>query len=64
MIGSTDLEGVPDSITARWIWSGPGCQIAEISAERRGAAAGDEVAARVHGVCPLPMGMEREDRCE
>ena len=29
-----------------------------------GAAATDEVAVRVHGVFPLPMGMEREDRCE
>ena len=25
--------------------------------------AGDEVAVCVHGVFPLPMGMEREDRC-
>ena len=49
----------------RWIWSEPGCcQIAQISDERWGAAAGDEVAVRVHGVFPLPMGMEREDRCE
>ena len=44
--------------------SRPGCQIAQISAERWGAATGDEVAVRVHGVFPLPMGMEREDRCE
>ena len=36
----------------------------QISAERLGAATVDEVAVRVHGVCPLPMGIEREDRCE
>ena len=48
----------------RLIWSEPGCEIAQISGERWGAAAGDEVAARVHGVFPLPMGMEREDTCE
>ena len=47
-----------------WIWSEPGCLIAQISAKRWGAAAEDEVALRVHGVFPLPMGMEREDRCE
>ena len=27
------------------------------------AVTGDEVADRVHGVFPLPLGMEREDRC-
>ena len=49
----------------RLIWSEPGCEIAQISGERLwGAAAGDEVAARGHGVFPLPMGMEREDTCE
>ena len=47
-----------------WIWSEPGCQIAQILDEPWGAAAEDEVAARVHGDLPLPMGMEREDRCE
>ena len=36
-------------------------QIAQISAKQRGAATGDEVAVRVHGAFPLPMGMERED---
>ena len=36
----------------------------QISDERWGAGGGDEVAACVHGVFPLPMGMEREDRCE
>ena len=35
-----------------------------ISDERWGAAMGDEVAIRVHGVFPPPMGIEREDRCE
>ena len=39
-------------------------EIAQISDEGRDAAPGDEVAARVHGVSPLPLGMKREDRCE
>ena len=65
MSGSTDLEGVHGSVialdlecarqAARWI--------AKISADQWSAAAGDEVAAHVHAVCPLPMGMEKEDRC-
>ena len=38
--------------------------ITQISDEPRGAATGDEGDVRVHGVFPLPMGMEREDRCE
>ena len=62
--GSIDLEGVHGTIQRCWIWSEPGCWIAQISAKRWGAAAEDEVALRVHGVFPLPMGMEREDRCE
>ena len=33
-------------------------------AEQWGAVMEDEVAIRVHGVFPLPMGMEREDRHE
>ncbi|EJK73299.1 hypothetical protein THAOC_05084 [Thalassiosira oceanica] len=37
---------------------------AQISAEQWGAVKADEVAICVHGVCPLPMGMEREDRCK
>ena len=36
-------------------------KIVQISAKQWGAAT-DEVAGRVHGVCPLPMGMERELR--
>ena len=40
------------------------CEIAQILAERWGAVTGDEVAARVHVAFPLPMGIEREDRCE
>ena len=48
----------------RWIWSEPGCWIVQISNERRGAAAEDEVDVRVHGVFLLPLGMEREGRCE
>jgi len=39
-------------------------KIAKISYARRGAATGDEVALRVHGVFSPPMGMEREDRGE
>ena len=39
-------------------------QIARISAEQWGAAAEVEVAVRVHGVFPLPMGMERGDTCD
>ena len=39
-------------------------QIARISAEQWGAAAEVEVAVRVHGVFPLPIGMEREEICE
>ena len=45
-------------------WSEPGCSITQISAERWGAAMEDEGAVRFHGVFPLPMGVEREDRCE
>ena len=48
----------------RLIWSAPGCEIAQISDERWGAAAEDEVATGVHGAIPLPMGIEREDTCE
>ena len=43
----------------RLIWSEPGCQIDQISYKRWGAAVGDEVAVGVHGVFPLPLGMER-----
>ena len=46
------------------IWSEPDCQISQIPFKRWGAVVEVEVAARVDGVCPLPMGMEREDRCE
>ena len=47
------------------ILSVPGdCWSAQISAEQWGAVMGDEVATGVHGVFPLPMGMERKDRCE
>ena len=42
----------------------PGCWIAQISAEQWGALTGDEVAIGVHGVFPLPMGIERGDRHE
>ena len=48
----------------RLIWSEPGCQIAQISDKRWGAAKGDGVAVGLHCVCALPLGMEREERCE
>ena len=32
--------------------------------KRWGAAIGDEVTARTRDLFPLPMGIEREDRCE
>ena len=63
---STGLETWKGSMASqtRWIKSEPGGQIAQISARRWGAATQDEAAARVHVVFPLPMGMERDDRCE
>ena len=49
----------------RWIWSEPSSSIAQISARRWGAATGDEVAVLVFMVFfLLPLGMEKEDRCE
>ena len=42
----------------------PGCLNTQISAERWGTAMEVEVAIVVHGVFPLPLGIEREDRCE
>ena len=47
-----------------WRLSEPGCQIVKISSGRWSAVTGDKVAFRAHGVLPLPMGIEREDRCE
>ena len=41
-----------------------GGEIAQISAERLGAAMGDDAAVCVHGGFPLPMGMERDGKCE
>ena len=38
------------------------CQIAQISDARRAATTGDDVAVRVHGVFPPPMGMEWKGR--
>ena len=61
---SRDLEGVHGTKNAFDLGSEPGCQIAQISDKRWGAATEDGVDARVHGVFPLLMGMEREDRCE
>ena len=48
----------------RLIWSEPGCEIAQISDKRLGAGTKDEVAPRVEGAFPLPMGMKGEGRCE
>ena len=53
---SAASEGVCGTINMWDIWSEPGGQIAQISAERRGAAAGDEKAVCVRGVFPPPMG--------
>ena len=66
MSGATDWDGVHGTIKALDLESSAslGCWIAQISAERWGAARGDEVVVCVDGVFPLPMGMEREDRCE
>ena len=41
-----------------------GSKIGQISDGQRGAAIGYEVASGVHGLYPLALGMEREDRCE
>ena len=46
------------------ILSEPGYWGAYISAEQWGAMKRDEVAKPVHGVGPVPMGIEREDRCD
>ena len=66
MSGSTDLDGVHGIINCVGfgVSQEPGILTSQISAERWGAATGDEVADRVHGAFPLPMGIEREDRCE
>ena len=65
MSGSKDLEGVHGAIKVLDLeCASPGCWIGQISAEQWGAAPEDEVAVGVHGVCPLPMGIEREDRCK
>ena len=66
---SMDLEGVHGSRNAFDIELArlPMRQSArspQISAQQWGAATKDEVATRVHGVCPLPMGIEREETCE
>ena len=59
------LEGVHGSIN---VFDSEGarlqcqCQIAQISAARWGAATEVELAIFVHGVCPLSMGIGREDR--
>ena len=55
MNGTADLEG---SMAPKYVGFGvsqPGCGIAQISAERWGAATGDEVATHGHGVFPLTM---------
>ena len=43
----------------RWIQSEPGCWIGQISAEQQcGAAMEEEEVFGVHGVFPLPMGID------
>ena len=69
MNGCRDLEGVHGTMnTFNLTWIGPGCQIGQTFHFSRmmmcWTAMEDEVAVRVHGVFPMPMGMEREDRCE
>ncbi|EJK69917.1 hypothetical protein THAOC_08785 [Thalassiosira oceanica] len=44
-----------------WVWKGR-AEIGKISAEQWGTAMEDEAATGVQGVCPLPMGMKREDK--
>ena len=64
MSRSRGLEGVMASEISL-IWNEPCCQIAQFQPNNvRGAATADEVAVGVHGVCALPLGMERDDRCE
>ena len=64
MSKSIDWEGVQGTIIVLDLGGQPGSKIGQISAERRGAAMKVEVAFGAHGVFPLPMDMEREDRCE
>ena len=59
MSGSRDLEGVHgniNEINLEFGVSQAAGVIAQILAGRWGAAREDEVALRVHGVFPLPMG--------
>ena len=64
MSRSMDLEGVHGSMNALHLdWARLPDRL-DISVERWGAATGDEVAVCVHGAFLLPLGMEREDRCE
>ena len=46
------------------IWSETAGEIARISAERWGASTEVDEHGRAQDGFPLPMGMEREDRCE
>ena len=62
MSRSIDLDGVHG--TENTLYFGPGNRIAQISAEQWGTAMEDDLAIRVHGVIPLPMGIANEDRCE
>ena len=61
---SKGLKGVHGRIHLSQLESEPGGKIARISAKRRGAVRKVDKALRVHSCFPLPMGMEREDRCE
>ena len=80
MKGSTDLEGVHDTLNAFDLERArlpdrpdrpdfrPGSKNSQISASQTmggaATATGDEVATRVHKVFPLPMGIKRGGRCE
>ena len=64
MSRSRDLEGVHGALNALDLERARLPDRPQISDKQRGAATVDEVAICVHGAFPLPMGMEREDRCE
>ena len=52
-----DLEGVHGSMNALHLEWARGCRIAQISVERWGAVAEDEVAICVYGAFPLLLGI-------
>ena len=67
MGGSRDLKGVHGAINELDLERArlPDRPVPDLTSDkRRGAVAKDDVVKRVHGVCPPPMGMEREGTCE